>query len=569
MNFFRLFLWSWVMLALLAAIAIGIERIAWEGATRQLELALDLGDVQKLAADAHEPLNELLNALRAQGASALVIDPAEVSDLRVAWPELAQTASSDEPPPLDWPTLVQLRRDGWALIWKLASPQDFSPSDFSAYLARLAEPSPQAYLPLDWGSPSLQSSEIVHGLRVALDRTPASLALLEFHDYTPGAALYRQGFTRFVRAHTIGVAEVQGMSRSARMARFERAAIERSARLLCLHFPEESIGDAVAEVSLLSARLQHDGFQLGVFPTRLPPSVAWPVVAVLCAGITALLLLTLSSLWRVPSAVLVCGWFAILGLALLGFAEDAWLTRQAGALLAATLAPIGAFVVLNDREKRPQLRPSGGQAGIIWAAALALGALLGGLLSAALLSDLPFYDGLYLFRGVKLALILPVFSILALYATREAGHPLRPSLWRRLRWVQLVLGVGVGVALVLVLLRSGNDSILPSSGLEDQTRSLLTALFYARPRFKEFLIGHPALFLWAAWGAPRWGARAWPLLALGLLSPVSIVNTYEHLHMPLALSLARTAIGLALGLAWGLLLWRALRWLEGRWAAAK
>ena len=73
------------------------------------------------------------------------------------------------------------------------------------------------------------------------------------------------------------------------------------------------------------------------------------------------------------------------------------------------------------------------------------------------------------------------------------------------------------------------------------------------------------LVMYAAWGEPRWGSAAWPLLALGLLAPVSLVNTYEHLHAPLLLSLARSGIGLALGLALGWTLWRVVLYLEARW----
>jgi hypothetical protein len=572
MSSFRLFLWGWVVLALLATMAIGFQRIAWEGATRQVELALDLRDVQKLAFNANERLNEVLSALRSQGTSALVVDPAEVSDLRAAWPEWAQTASLDEPPLLDWPTFAQLQHDGWALIWKLTSPEN-SPSDFSAYLKRLAELTPQAYLPLDWGSESLVMPDATRALRATLDQpssSPASLVLLEFHDYTPAAALYGQGFAQFVRAHTISAAELQEMSPSACLARFERAAIERSARLLYLHFPEESVGVATAEVSTLSERLQHDGFRLGALPSSSPPNVAWPTVTILFAGLAALLLLTLRSLWPFPSVVLASGWVVILGFELLGFAWNAVLARQAAALLAATLFPVSVFRTLDASEKRRMLTHPGGQAGFLWVAMMALGALLGGLLGASILSDLPFYEGLYLFRGVKLALILPIFLILALHAGHRANGPWWHFPWRRLlRWPQLLLVIGVGAILTVVLLRSGNDAFLPVSSLEDQTRRLLATLFYARPRFKEFLIGHPALFLWAIWGAPRFRFGSWPLLAIGLLGPVSIVNTYEHLHTPLVLSLARTAIGLALGLALGWALWRAVLWVERRWATAK
>jgi hypothetical protein len=564
MRVLRAFLWAWVTAALLAAVVIGTLRIHWEEGTRQLELAVDLGDAQGLIAHSHESLNDLLQALKTQGASALVIDPAQITDLRATWPELAASAPLDEPALMDWPTLVALRRSGWVFIWKLESPTDWNISVFSAYLMKLAELSPQAYLPIDWGPEPLQSPEILHPLRATLDRTSASLILLEFHDYTPAAALYRQGFTLFLRAHTISVTERQQLGEAASIARFERAAIERRVRLLYLHLSEQTVGDASAMISTLSTGLRAYGFRPGDLVTDSPPQTGWPIVALLFAGTAALFTLTLDLIWTVPSAILTGLWLVLVGLELLAFVTDAILARQLSALIIAIQVPVSTFVIMSRlREQWASWRESG-SAGFIWVVAFSLGALLGGLLSSAILSDLPFYEGLYTFRGVKLALVLPILAILALYA----GHTLRAG---SIRWrmSDLLLGAGVAATLILVLLRSGNDSLLPVSGLEVQMRGLLESFFYVRPRFKEFLIGHPALFLWVAWGAPRFAVRSWALLALGMLGPVSIVNTYEHLHTPLALSLERTAIGLALGLALGWVLWRAVRRMEIQWHPAK
>ncbi|KPJ64615.1 hypothetical protein AMK68_01170 [candidate division KD3-62 bacterium DG_56] len=84
-------------------------------------------------------------------------------------------------------------------------------------------------------------------------------------------------------------------------------------------------------------------------------------------------------------------------------------------------------------------------------------------------------------------------------------------------------------------------------------RGLLENLLCARPRFKEFAIGHPALMLaaaLAAQGRPRWVI---PLLLVGAVGQVSLVNTYEHLHTPLLFSLLRTANGLWIGAIIGII----------------
>jgi hypothetical protein len=90
--------------------------------------------------------------------------------------------------------------------------------------------------------------------------------------------------------------------------------------------------------------------------------------------------------------------------------------------------------------------------------------------------------------------------------------------------------------LFFVLERSGNLPAIPVARWEELLRERLEDWLIARPRFKEFLVGHPALMLW----------RREPslvhlgLLALGALGQASIINTFVHLHTPLVLSLWRT-----------------------------
>ncbi|MDI6828546.1 MAG: DUF5693 family protein, partial [Armatimonadota bacterium] len=80
-------------------------------------------------------------------------------------------------------------------------------------------------------------------------------------------------------------------------------------------------------------------------------------------------------------------------------------------------------------------------------------------------------------------------------------------------------------------------------------------ILFVRPRTKEFLIGHPAMFLGITSLLSR--RRAWglPLIALGTLGQVSMLNTFCHIHTPLVLSAIRTLNGLVLGLALGWIVW--------------
>ena len=107
-------------------------------------------------------------------------------------------------------------------------------------------------------------------------------------------------------------------------------------------------------------------------------------------------------------------------------------------------------------------------------------------------------------------------------------------------------------------------------GSEQLLRDRLEDLLVARPRFKEFAIGYPLLLLGlhmrsstASLTPPSLfkgeGDRAlgegWSLLiAIGMIGPISVVNTFCHLHSPLYLALWRTANGIVLGSAIGLAL---------------
>jgi hypothetical protein len=100
--------------------------------------------------------------------------------------------------------------------------------------------------------------------------------------------------------------------------------------------------------------------------------------------------------------------------------------------------------------------------------------------------------------------------------------------------------------LALVVLRSGNDSGLGAGSLESHLRGSLEQLFSVRPRTKE-LIGHPMLVLFLL--SLPWRSRISGLLAIaGLLGQVSILNTFCHLHTPLAVTLHRESLGLGIGL---------------------
>jgi hypothetical protein len=118
-------------------------------------------------------------------------------------------------------------------------------------------------------------------------------------------------------------------------------------------------------------------------------------------------------------------------------------------------------------------------------------------------------------------------------------------------------------ALGIVLLRSGNEGGLPVFDAETMFRGALEQALVIRPRSKE-LLGHPLLVLFLL--SLPWRNRLTLLLGLAaLLGQVSILNTFCHLHTPLAVTLTRVGLGIMFGLVTGALV--GLLALAGAWAA--
>lgn len=136
------------------------------------------------------------------------------------------------------------------------------------------------------------------------------------------------------------------------------------------------------------------------------------------------------------------------------------------------------------------------------------------------------------------------------YKTRASEH-FRAALDEPARFGMLIFGIVALAGLALVVARTGNDAGVGVSGIELKSRAILDRLLPARPRTKEFLVGHPAFLLGLAWwwrGRKRLGLTAF---VIGSLGQVSILNTFCHIHTPLIISVWRDLIGLVFGILIG------------------
>jgi hypothetical protein len=182
---------------------------------------------------------------------------------------------------------------------------------------------------------------------------------------------------------------------------------------------------------------------------------------------------------------------------------------------------------------------------------------VGILLVVGLLSDPYYMQKIYTFSGVKIAFVLPILMV-ALYSF---FYPLKIKYWRYLikKLINTFITYG-SLALVFVfmfgaalyLLRSGNSlSFAPDGPLRD----MLSQLFVVRPRTKEFLIGYPAFILAGLfYGEVFHKSRLWIWLSIAMVAPISLMNSFAHIHSPLFLSIVRSFNGWLLGVVLAVIL---------------
>ena len=176
----------------------------------------------------------------------------------------------------------------------------------------------------------------------------------------------------------------------------------------------------------------------------------------------------------------------------------------------------------------------------------------GGLTIVGVLSRSSYSLGVDRFTGVKLAYLLPILAVIgiALYKNKESeSQSIRQILHHKVTYLALgVIGL-LSVFFLIYALRSGNTTEVPY--FEKVIRDALTHFLGVRPRTKEFLIGYPFLIVALYWGNHE---KYLPLVALGTIGPVSLVNTYAHIHTPFLISLLRSSYGIILGIVIGFVL---------------
>lgn len=325
-------------------------------------------------------------------------------------------------------------------------------------------------------------------------------------------------------------------------------------------------GFKIGEAGVFETPINNDGsiFAGPYFPDKM-------AYLPLIAGVMAAVVLYVSLLFNITRRRQLLLWAALsFAAAIVLMLGRGLLTRQLLALAAAVTFPVLSMSVIfniwdNCHDKAKNLSSIIGNA--LWQLAFAIiMSLVGAMLLSAILTDSRFLLEIDIYRGVKITFILPVLMTILLYIKKYdmlqiMGRGIRAVIWKIRNFVNtditlkhlLVLGILLFVVYYFVG-RSGHTDGVPVTAAELKMRALLEQVMYARPRGKEFLVGHPAFFLavLAAYkGAPR--LLQFVLACAAVIGQGSLVQTFCHMRTPVWMSVMRAVDGYVAGAALGII----------------
>ena len=476
---------------------------------------------------------------------------------------------------------------GFDVIARPSNYYDCTPDDVHAVFARMDGIAVSAIVfsgPVTLGVPK--------ALQTTIDEMRARRLSLGLIEGVTQLQFYKQqgmdeiakgvGYDHVARLYSIPLDELKKLKIDAAVERWETTDEERNIRINLLRIYEEPAPSmTLLETNMkyfadTRAALEAKGFKIGragMFASYEPSRVlrALVIMGVAAAGVLYLSLV-IPALNRRRKTVLLC--FAVAALIsmmpiLIGAGSK---VRLVAALASANLFPALAIMALLDLLRTRRFPKDTPLWRILVAGVVLLGitsalSMIGASYLSGALADTRYLLEFDIFRGIKLTFVLPMILVAAAFLQRfdifdgqfdaSAGvlGQLREIMGTPVRVGSLLGGLVLLGALVVLVLRSGHTSGMPVPGIELKMRAALEQLFYARPRTKEFLIGHPA-FLLALYGAARqW--KTWIIFGLVLAATIgqgSMVETFAHMRTPVEMSLVRGIGGVFLGGAIGAVL---------------
>jgi Family of unknown function (DUF5693) len=543
--------------ALLASIAasafVVYKRIESEKANNTVELVADFSDIERLSVVNEVSAGSLLVRFRDAGISAVALNEDVTTDLD---PNL--TAGLD-PSKINYyfagsgisaNKISIARASGLRIIPRLKNVSNMNASVIGQKIKGVSAFDTIIFDDME----VLGYPNYVGDTAAALRANKLKFGIIEFGKQLGDDKLASLMGGNLVKVHSIPPDELEKMPQQAAIRRYVRAAKERGVRVLYVHliqYPDagkDLIDTNLSYVNALKQELIFLGYSIGQASVPQNVSVSRLERMFIAFGIASGTVLLAN--YFMPVNLIAC----VVILALFGL-----LPVKLLALISAVVFPSYAIISLFPARREPFA------VGVISKAisiTMFIAAItgLGAIYIAALLSESVTMLGLDAFSGIKIALILPLIIVAAYFFLRrdnEDALDIRTSVSRikglldeNIKVSHAVLFALAAACGALFILRSGNFG-LPVTGLEKHGRELLENLLFIRPRTKEFLIGYPAIVLAVVYYLNRGNKWLWLWLLVGALGPVSMVNSFCHIHTPVMITLVRSCVGLILGIAVG------------------
>ncbi len=266
------------------------------------------------------------------------------------------------------------------------------------------------------------------------------------------------------------------------------------------------------------------------------------LILLIIMGVITISLISLFDGFGIPEILFPIPWIGFFFLAILSnFSELAPKFYQVMALITACAYPsLIALLAVQKRYKYP----------FVQFILYSFISIFAGVFIYSILSGPEFILYAKRFRGVKISFIIPFFMLffftLSTHFEEIKKYFMSKSVFR-------IVIFGVIIIIFIALLRTMNMPILGKSTFELAVRNLLEDVFHTRPRFKEFLIGHPLLLIALYLKKKNQRNILWILfLFFGLLGQVSIVNSLCHITHPFLLPLKSILLSIVLGTILGM-----------------
>lgn len=352
---------------------------------------------------------------------------------------------------------------------------------------------------------------------------------------------------------------------------YMNAAPSRNTAKAAITDPIENLIKSLGEPGHAVERMAKHGFELGQAEPFTVKDSSIQRYAKLVALIGAIALIALMVSYFAPVATIAVFLLGLVGSAGL-FLLKPTLLEQGIALLAAIAAPTIAMVLAVRTVNATQLRQPDAPAGRRLAQSIVLYVRTSVIsfvavpFVIALLNSITYSLVINQFRGVSLLHFAPI-GLVAIYIVFYRGSgsisvkQIKDMLRTPINILMVILAIVAAAVGYYYLSRTGNSgSVTP---FEMFLRTTLEDTFGVRPRFKEFVLGHP-LFIVGVFAALKYRKVIFVLI-IAAMGQLSMVDTFAHIHTPAVLSLIRGVMGLGLGLIFGIIAVGVWQVAEGCW----